>query len=130
MAITSGCGLVQVTIVVDGSSKTVTYPLPPDSGDAHTVNEGVCQAGGMEERACPKGGQTYRLEELAYMRSGDKGNTANIGRCGEGGAIQLVMVSTIKSRSRSSLRSTAPYSFPLTTVCETPPINIIISYIH
>ena len=26
-----------------------------------------------------KGQCTYRLEQLAYLRSGDKGNTANIG---------------------------------------------------
>lgn len=29
----------------------------------------------------PSGPHTYRLEDLAYTRSGDKGNSANIGIC-------------------------------------------------
>lgn len=28
----------------------------------------------------PKGSHTYRLEDLAYTRSGDKGNNCNIGQ--------------------------------------------------
>lgn len=35
---------------------------------------------GEWEREVEGGDCTYRLEELAYLRSGDKGNTANIGR--------------------------------------------------
>lgn len=32
-----------------------------------------------EEKTLSRGDKCYRLEQLAYLRSGDKGNTANIG---------------------------------------------------
>ena len=33
-----------------------------------------------EEKPVSKGNQSYRLEDLAFTRSGDKGNTCNIGK--------------------------------------------------
>ena len=33
-----------------------------------------------EEKPLSKGNQSYRLEDLAFTRSGDKGNTCNIGK--------------------------------------------------
>ena len=32
------------------------------------------------ERPLKTGSRTYRLEDLAYTRSGDKGNNSNVGR--------------------------------------------------
>ena len=34
-----------------------------------------------EGEGCARGDCIYRLEQLAYLRSGDKGNSANIGVC-------------------------------------------------
>lgn len=43
----------------------------------------ICSTIKMNEFLCwtdlPSGPHTYRLEDLAYTRSGDKGNSANIG---------------------------------------------------
>lgn len=37
--------------------------------------------GEKEGEELARGDCIYRLEQLAYLRSGDKGNTANIGVC-------------------------------------------------
>ena len=64
-------------MVVNGSHvKTDTFlqPAPvtsPASGGVVKSDEPV---------TCLTGTNTYRLEELAYLRSGDKGNAANIGK--------------------------------------------------
>lgn len=49
-------------------------PVTDTSGEPGDMESGE-RGGEVEGGDC-----TYRLEELAYLRSGDKGNTANIGR--------------------------------------------------
>lgn len=69
--------LQQVTVMVDDKVvKTEAYPSPPvttptESGATPT------ESGGVE---VSRGDHCYRLEDLAYLRSGDKGNSANIGQ--------------------------------------------------
>lgn len=65
-------------MVVDGEEKQqTTYSAPTDTRiqeESSPVQE--------SENSIPlkTGFNEYRLEELAYLRSGDKGDTSNIGR--------------------------------------------------
>lgn len=40
----------------------------------------ITQASNTQNEAIDEGSFTFRVEDLAYTRSGDKGNTANIGK--------------------------------------------------
>ena len=63
--------------------KTLDYSGSSGSqlGEEREGGEGEGEKGeeGGKEGELLKGDCTYRLEQLAYLRSGDKGNTANIG---------------------------------------------------
>lgn len=66
--------LQQVTVGIGKSNtKTQTYPSPSHTQSppiaTPTANGDTLKAGDM----------SYRLEELAFLRSGDKGNSCNIG---------------------------------------------------
>ncbi len=65
----------QVTVVVDDEVvKTEAYSSPAVPSEPPTPPDST------EEEGMPKRGNScYRLEELAFLRSGDKGNSANIG---------------------------------------------------
>ena len=73
---------LKVSIAVDGEQvkfhDDATQPSPSSSP---TSAEGGASSEYEEVSvACVEGGnRCYRLEELAFLRSGDKGNTANIG---------------------------------------------------
>ena len=55
--------------------KTVEYGLTATGVSSRGREEGE----GEEREGLVGGDCTYSLEQLAYLRSGDKGNTANIG---------------------------------------------------
>lgn len=64
-------------MVVDGEEKHQnTYPAPadPERGQKKSL-----PAPESDARPLRTGSNEYRLEELAYLRSGDKGDTSNIG---------------------------------------------------
>ena len=63
--------------MLDGSHIiTDTYLQPAAPSVAGTVARSTDS---KSEKKCVEGTKTYRLEELAFLRSGDKGNSANIG---------------------------------------------------
>ena len=72
--------------------KTVDYSS--SSGQATTSQPGEERGReGGEELA--RGDCIYRLDQLAYLRSGDKGNTANIGVCTETYNLQVLFECTV-----------------------------------
>lgn len=67
---------VPVTVEVgEASSKTQTYPSPSHTQSPPPVTHPVSRDG----EGVRTGERSYRLEELAFLRSGDKGNSCNIG---------------------------------------------------
>ena len=61
--------------------KTLDYNDPPPPPTADSGSGQQEHGEGREGEGLKRGECTYRLEELAYLRSGDKGNSANIGTC-------------------------------------------------
>ena len=70
----SSCSSSQITVVKDGE---VLHYQPT----THSSSNQQYSPPSTTSRPTPlaKGDCSYRVEELAYLRSGDKGNTANIG---------------------------------------------------
>ena len=67
--------LFQIDIHMNGEwVETYTPPTVPTAKLSDTYSEPTDTT-----KALPRGTNTYRIEELAYTRSGDKGNNANIG---------------------------------------------------
>ena len=61
--------------VGESNAKTQTYPSP-----SHTQSPPTVTPTASSDTDTPKtGDRSYRLEELAFLRSGDKGNSCNIG---------------------------------------------------
>ena len=58
-------------------TNSVTQPAEERGREGEREGEGEGKV--VEEGKMVRGDCTYRLEQLAYLRSGDKGNTANIG---------------------------------------------------
>ena len=70
---------------LDNSENTVTSQVQREretDGERGRQREGetVGEREGKQEVELPRGDCTYSLGQLAYLRSGDKGNTANIGQ--------------------------------------------------
>lgn len=76
----------QVTVQVDEThTKTQAYPSP-----CHTQSPPVPPAAptaSSTESTLVSGDRSYRLEELAFLRSGDKGNSCNIGERNTGWCV-------------------------------------------
>ncbi|KAL3879454.1 hypothetical protein ACJMK2_031752 [Sinanodonta woodiana] len=68
---------IKVQIYMNG--EFVEDYVPPQQPTAEYPNKGRVQEETVFKEPLPTGPHTFRLEELAYTRSGDKGNTANIG---------------------------------------------------
>ena len=66
---------------LDYSSNSPTTPPSSQLGEGEREEEGEGERGEEGEGEGVRGDCTYSLEQLAYLRSGDKGNTANIGTC-------------------------------------------------
>ena len=67
---------MQIDISMNGEHvETFTNPQVPMA-----TNEGSTHSS-HKQTEVTKGSHTYRLEDLAYTRSGDKGNNCNIGGC-------------------------------------------------
>ena len=60
--------------------KTLTSLPAPTTAESQSHGETV---GGEASKKLDTGCHSYRLEQLAFLRSGDKGNSANIGRVPE-----------------------------------------------
>lgn len=77
--------LLQITIEMNGETveyKPASVPTAEYLTQAYPASD---SNGNGENKQCrdielPTGDSSYRLEELAYTRSGDKGNDCNIGR--------------------------------------------------
>lgn len=70
--------IVQVKVFINGELKEKFKSLK-SSEFSETVNQKTI-SNDKKTETLPDGNFTFRLEELAYTRSGDKGNTANIGK--------------------------------------------------
>ncbi|XP_061188925.1 uncharacterized protein LOC133197098 [Saccostrea echinata] len=68
---------VQVDIQLNGEH--VEQYQFPDIPMSEYMTQNVTPPSKTVEESLPKGDYSFRLEELAYTRSGDKGNSANIG---------------------------------------------------
>ncbi len=67
----------QVNVYLNGElAKTMVCepPVPP-------VQPPTTATAPQSDIDLPSGNHSYRLGDLAYLRSGDKGDTANIGMC-------------------------------------------------
>lgn len=72
------CLWLQVTLHLNGEQvKTEPY-LSPEAPPSSDSNEEIAVVG--EPAELVSGSHSYRLEELAYLRSGDKGDSTNIGK--------------------------------------------------
>ena len=56
---------------------TQTYPSPSSTSSPSSVASPIASESGDDH--LKTGDMCYRLEELAFLRSGDKGDSANIG---------------------------------------------------
>ena len=64
---------------------------------------------GGEGEELARGDCIYRLEQLAYLRSGDKGNSANIGVCVCACVSLLPVIYSIAVKCQSNRDSIWPY---------------------
>ena len=63
---------------MDGEPKqTITYTSPPEAGLAREEEQSSNQP--ETEQKLKAGSHEYSLEQLAFLRSGDKGDSSNIG---------------------------------------------------
>ncbi|KAM9834435.1 uncharacterized protein lratb.1 isoform X1 [Syngnathus typhle] len=67
---------LQLDIYVDGQWVESLSEAEPDTPEQETPLDGAEEA---PDAALPSGPHCYRLEDVAYARSGDKGDSANIG---------------------------------------------------
>ncbi len=75
-----------VQIQVDTSRTKEAYTAPAiRTQDYQAISP--TEPGPSPPQDLPTGNCSYRLEELAYARSGDKGNNCNIGRGGQGVSV-------------------------------------------
>ena len=72
-------GMLQVDIRVNGHT-VETYAADDVVGTQSSASEAPVMGGKREEEEVCGGTHTRPLSELAFIRSGDKGDTANIGR--------------------------------------------------
>lgn len=59
--------------------------IPPSTPTAEYLKQAYPPTNGKDNEyvhSLPEGSHTFRLEDLAFTRSGDKGNNANIGQFG------------------------------------------------
>lgn len=71
--------LLQIDILMNGEHIETYQP-----GTVPTMEHETSGSTASSQEHCrelPRGTYTYRLEDLAYTRSGDKGNNCNIGEC-------------------------------------------------
>ncbi|XP_033632246.1 uncharacterized protein LOC117293880 [Asterias rubens] len=66
---------VQATVHIDGKEETITASSPESSEDSAASSEETV----TQDETLPVGDHTFSLMDLAYTRSGDKGNNATIG---------------------------------------------------
>lgn len=69
--------MVQVDIHINGEH--VEQYQFPDIPMSEYMTQNVTPPSRVVETPLPGGDYSFRLEELAYTRSGDKGNSANVG---------------------------------------------------
>ena len=68
--------ILQATVHIDGKEETITASSPESSEDSAASSEETV----TQDETLPVGDHTFSLMDLAYTRSGDKGNNATIGR--------------------------------------------------
>lgn len=71
--------IMQVTVQVGESTETQIYPSPSHTESPPPATPTATPTDSSGTIAV--GDRSYRLEELAFLRSGDKGNSCNIGEC-------------------------------------------------
>ena len=79
--------MIQIEVDVDGITEQFTQPPVPTAEYLTQAYPASDSNGNGENKLCndielPSGPFSYRLEELAFTRSGDKGNDCNIGETG------------------------------------------------
>ena len=70
----------QIEVHLNGElAKTLTSLPPPAPDSAAPQPQGTGDADSQNQPQLDTGSHSYRLEQLALLRSGDKGDSANIG---------------------------------------------------